>query len=91
MRAARSVKSKASRWRPLKSLRRQLYREANLAARRKDNLRLQHLRMSSADWWSLLILIILVLLTMVLGAYIGDHFKGEIIEADSHVCHRAIE
>jgi hypothetical protein len=83
MRAARFNQTTSARMQLLRSLRRQLHRETNLRRRKQDNLRLRHIRMTSIEAWTMLLLVILLLLAMVLGAYRGLNFEGKIIEVGS--------
>jgi hypothetical protein len=82
MRAVRCSQQVSSWEQRLKSLLRQLYREASLERRRKDNQRLRHIRMSPTDQWMIVVLIILILLGMALGAYLSYIFNGQILEVE---------
>jgi hypothetical protein len=69
-----------SSWGLLKTFQQQLSREINLTRRRRDNERLRHIRLSQMDRITIFLLIILMLLVMALGAYVGHIFKGRLIE-----------
>ena len=54
--------------------------EVHLWQRRRDRKRLRHLRMSWMQRATLFWLVVLMLLAMVLGCYLGQLFKGRTFE-----------
>ena len=61
------------------ALLRQVRREAGLDRLRRDKARLQ-VRFSRADWHLLIALTLIMILAMAIGAYLGNNFKGVILD-----------
>ena len=57
-----------------------VYKDAKLGRAKKDQKQLRHIRMSRNDAWMTVAIVILMLMAMALGFYLGRLFKGRIVE-----------